>query len=56
MLRVAKKNIKLFFGVFCFLMFVWLVVSFFNINTNNGINGNGPATWNLFDILLNMSK
>lgn len=54
--KMLKKDIKLFFGVFCFLMLVWLVISFFNINANNGIDGNGPASWNLFDILLNMSK
>ena len=32
-------------------IFIWIVISFFDVNLHNGFNGTGPAPWNFFKLI-----
>lgn len=36
----------------CVLMIVWGILSFIDVNLNNGFGGTGPSDWNVFKILV----
>ncbi len=54
-MKVLKSLSKKALVIVCTLFLMWVLISFVDTNLHNGIDGSGLSSWNLFQILVDLS-